>query len=166
MKEILDKLSSYNIFNYLLPGVLFVTIAKFFTDYDFILDNNFIGAFLYYFIGMIVSRFGSLVIEPALKKIKFVKFSDNSDYISASKKDSMIELFSEINNTYRTIVSMFFLLLVLKLYNCFDFYYNFPKVITHSILIILALLMFLFSYRKQTGYINKRVVEANKSTTS
>ena len=63
MKEIIDKLSSYNIFNYLLPGVLFVAIAKNFTEYNLILDNDFIGAFFYYFIGMVISRFGSLIIE-------------------------------------------------------------------------------------------------------
>lgn len=51
MKELLDKISSYNLFNYLLPGILFVCIAKHFTDYNFIQDNDFIGAFLYYFIG-------------------------------------------------------------------------------------------------------------------
>jgi hypothetical protein len=85
MKEIIDKLSSYNIFNYLLPGVLFVAIAKHFTEYNLILDHDFIGAFFYYFIGMVISRFGSLIIEPMLKKIMFVKFSDYSDFISASK---------------------------------------------------------------------------------
>jgi len=164
MKDIIDKLSTYNIFNYLLPGILFVAIAKYFTDYDMILENNFIGVFLYYFIGMVISRFGSLVIEPILKKIKFVKFSNYSDFISASKEDSKIELFSEINNTYRTITALFFLLLLLKTYNHFDTQYHFAKGISYAIVIILILLMFLFSYRKQTSYITKRITKAKKST--
>ena len=66
MKELLDKISSYNLFNYLLPGILFVCISKQFTDYDFIQDNDFIGAFLYYFIGMVISRFGSLCLSPLI----------------------------------------------------------------------------------------------------
>jgi len=164
MKEIIDKLSTYNLFNYLLPGILFVIIAKYFTDYDMILENNLIGAFLYYFIGMVISRFGSLVIEPILKKIKFVKFANYGDFISASKEDSKIELFSEINNTYRTITAMFFLLLLLKMYNYFDYQYHFAKGISFGIVIILILLMFLFSYRKQTSYITKRITTAKKST--
>ncbi len=162
MKEIIDKLSSYNIFNYLLPGVLFVAIAKYFTEYNFILENDFIGAFFYYFIGMVISRFGSLIIEPILKKFKFVKFSDYSDFISASKKDTKIELFSEVNNTYRTITSMLFLLLILKLYNHCDFQYHFTKGISLCVVIVLVLLMFLFAYRKQTSYINKRIISAKK----
>lgn len=160
MKEIIDKLSSYNLFNYLLPGILFVAIAKYFTDYNMILENNFIGAFLYYFIGMVISRFGSLVIEPILKKTKFVKFADYSDFISASRNDSKIELFSEVNNTYRTITAMFCLLLLLKTYNHFDSQYHFAKGISFGIVITLILLMFLFSYRKQTRYITKRITKA------
>ena len=71
MKEILDKLSSYNLFNYLLPGVLFVVIASKVTRYGFIQDDIVIGVFLYYFIGMVISRFGSLVIEPLLNVSRF-----------------------------------------------------------------------------------------------
>jgi hypothetical protein len=33
MKELLDKLSSYNIFNYLLPGTLFAAAAERILDY-------------------------------------------------------------------------------------------------------------------------------------
>jgi hypothetical protein len=161
MKEIIDKLSSYNIFNYLLPGILFAAISKYFTDYNFIQENNFIGAFLYYFIGMVVSRFGSLTIEPLLKKTQFVKFADYSDFISASKKDEKIELFSEVNNTYRTITSMFVLLLLLKAYNYFDKQYHFDTGISLVIVSCLILLMFLFAYRKQTSYITKRISRAN-----
>lgn len=162
MKEIIDKISSYNIFNYLLPGILFVTIAKYFTEYNLILENNFLGAFLYYFIGMVISRFGSLLIEPILKKIKFVKFADYSDFITASKKDDMINLLSEINNTYRTITSMLAILMLLKLYGYLDRCWHFPEDITILIVVVLIFLMFLFAYKKQTGYITKRITKANK----
>lgn len=163
MKELLDKISSYNLFNYLLPGILFVSILKHFTDYDLVQDNDFIGAFLYYFIGMVISRFGSLFIEPALKKISFLKFADYKSFVSASKKDDKIELFSEVNNTYRTIIAMFVILLLLKLYNHFQVLWDIPQNVTTLILIVLILLMFLFSYRKQTNYITKRI-DAHKIT--
>ncbi|MBP6755318.1 MAG: hypothetical protein KA210_04160 [Bacteroidia bacterium] len=157
MKEILDKISSYNLFNYLLPGILFVCISKKFTDYNFIQDNDFIGALLYYFIGMVISRFGSLFIEPILKKISFLKFADYKSFVSASKKDEKIEVFSEVNNTYRTITAMFVILLLLKLYNHFQVSWAIPQNATTLILVVLILLMFLFSYRKQTNYITKRI---------
>lgn len=68
MKDLLDKISSYNLFNYLFPGILFAVISKEFTSYSLLQDNLIVGAFIYYFIGLVVSRFGSLVIEPASKK--------------------------------------------------------------------------------------------------
>ena len=77
MKDLLDKLSSYNIFNYLLPGVVFVAISKSLTIYNFVQQDIVVGVFLYYFIGLVISRIGSIVIEPMLKWIRFVKFSDS-----------------------------------------------------------------------------------------
>lgn len=161
MKEIFDKLSSYNIFNYLLPGILFVVIAKYFIGYDFIQENNLIGVFLYYFAGMIISRFGSLTIEPVLKKSKFIKFSEYSDFISASKKDEMINILSEANNTYRTLTSMLLLLLLLKLYKYLNVMWNISNGLSISIAVVLVLLLFLFAYRKQTNYITKRIRKTN-----
>lgn len=160
MKDLLDKISSYNLFNYLLPGILFVCISKYLTNYNFIQDNDFIGAFLYYFIGMVISRFGSLFIEPCLKKISFLKFVDYKSFVAASQKDEKIELFSEVNNTYRTITAMFIFLLILKIYNYIEVYLNIPKDLTYLIVSIVIFLLFLFSYRKQTNYITKRI-EAN-----
>ena len=50
MEEILEKISSYNLFNYLLPGILFAVISKEITTYSFLHENIIIGLFLYYFI--------------------------------------------------------------------------------------------------------------------
>ena len=157
MKELLDKISSYNIFNYLFPSVVFSILISNFSDLKITFDNLFIGAFAYYFIGMVVSRFGSIIVEPLLKWIKLVKFSDYKDFIEASAKDSKIELLSEINNMYRTLVSMFILFLLtlgfLKLADLWKFLENIQGVIC---LLLLAIL-FIFSYKKQTNYITKRI---------
>src|SRR4051812_27803201 len=110
IKDILEKISSYNIFNYLIPGTLFVFISKNLGTYNLVQDNVVVGIILYYFIGMIISRIGSIFIEPFLKKVNFVKFADYKDFVAASKVDSKIELLSEVNNTYRTISSMLLLL--------------------------------------------------------
>jgi len=162
MKEFLDKLSSYNLFNYLLPGVLFAVVANKFTKYAIPLDNVVVGAFVCYFIGLVVSRFGSLIIEPTLKKIGFLKFADYSDFVSASKKDSKIELFSEVNNMYRTLTSLLVLTLLLKFYEFLEKKITGLSEWSPYILLLLLLTMFLLSYRKQTGYITKRIKANNK----
>ncbi len=159
--DFLEKLSSYNLFNYLLPGIIFAVIAEKFLSYPFIQQDIIIGLFVYYFIGLIISRFGSLLIEPALKKINFLKFSAYKDFVSASKKDPQVEVFSEANNTYRTFCSMFLLLLLLKGYRYLEGFFLWLKPYDLYILIGLLLILFLYSDRKQTNYITKRI-EINK----
>lgn len=157
MKNLLDKLSSYNIFNYLLPGVLFAFFIEKLTQIHLIQDDILVGVFLYYFIGLIISRVGSIIIEPVLKKISFVKFADYKDFITASNKDSKIDTLSETNNMYRTFISMFLLLLLMRLYSLLI--NLFPAVEEWSLLFLIFLLfiMFLFAYQKQTKYIVKRI---------
>jgi hypothetical protein len=157
MKNILHQLNLYNVFNNLFPGVLFVIIAKSTTDYNFVQEDNFLGVFLYYFVGMTVSRFGSVIIEPLFKKIKLLKFRDYKEYIVASRQDAKIELLSEVNNTYRTLNSMMFLLLILKFCNFLSIKFELNDTFLLTCLILLTTALYLFSYNKQTNYITKRI---------
>lgn len=157
MQDIFQKITSYNLFNYLLPGVLFVAMLEKFTAYSLTQDNLVIGAFVYYFAGLVISRFGSLVIEPVLKKVSFLKFGDHGDFISASKNDQKIETLVEASNMYRTFTAMFFLLIFAKVYELVEYKFPVLKSWDFYALVGLLLLMFLFSYRKQTQYITKRI---------
>ena len=157
IKELSEKISSYNLFNNLLPGILFVFIITELTDFDLILDNNFIGAFFYYFVGMIISRLGSLITEPFLKWMKFVKFTDYKDYLIACEKDSKIDLLSEGNNMFRTSVTLFVVILLTVAYDRIAIRFCIPLEITSICVIIGLLVLFIFSYRKQTNFIRKRV---------
>lgn len=157
MKELLDRLGSYNIFNYLLPGVVFAAIASSLTGYSFIQSDLLVGAFVYYFLGLIISRIGSILVEPVLKKAGIVKFSSYRDYVSASKNDELIPTLSEANNMYRTFVSLFLCLLLLKGYEFMASKLLILKEWEMSILVICLFVLFLLSYRKQTAYISKRV---------
>ena len=157
MKNLIEKLSSYNLFNYLFPGIVFVVVLKGITSYSLLQENLIVGVFVYYFIGLAISRFGSLVIEPFLKKLSFLKFTEYKEFVSASKTDEKIELLSEINNMYRTLCSMLTLLILLKFYEWVEIQCPALKDWSVYILIVLLLFMFLFSYRKQTQYITKRI---------
>lgn len=164
MKELIDKISSYNLFNYLFPGIIFVLFLREITYYDLIQENNFLGAVLYYFIGLVVSRFGSLIIGKILqsKRLKFIEFADYTEYISASDKDKKIELFSEVNNMFRTLISVFCLLLLSKLYQKISLWLDILQDTSYILLIVALILLFVFSYRKQTGFVIKRVASRNK----
>lgn len=161
MDNFLDKLSSYNLLNNLLPGVLFLVIIDMLDVVDIKENNIILMLFGGYFAGMVLSRIGSLIIEPWFRKWKIVKYSQYDDYLKSETKDNMIATLLSESNTFRTIVAM--LLILFFIYAiCLI-----PKVkewlVTPcAILIILFLLLLLFvaSYRKQSTYIRKRVESA------
>lgn len=157
MKEIIDKLSSYNIFNYLFPGVVFSILATKYTDLNLAFDNLFLGAFAYYFTGLVISRFGSVFIEPLLKFARIVKFAEYKDFVTISKSDNKLEILSETNNMYRTLVSMFTLLFLTLGFQHLAAKWEFLRNNQEIIFLALLFLLFLLSYRKQTNYITKRI---------
>lgn len=161
MKDLLDKLSSYNIFNYLLPGVLFAIFVDSLTSFHLVQKDPVIGVFLYYFIGSVISRVGSLFIEPLLRRFHFVTFSPYENFVQASKADQKIEILSETNNMYRTICALMISVLVVVIYERSATYWPSLSNALPWVLIIGLFILYLASYRKQTLYITKRV-EATK----
>lgn len=157
MNNIIEKLSSYNFFNYLLPGIVFsITLSKI-TSYNIIVENLFLGFFVYYFIGLVISRFGSLIIEPFLKSVKFLKFTNYKDFSDAEKSDLKINILSESNNMYRTLTSMLLMIIIFKGYDKLSESYTFFNDHGSNFLLLILLAIFLFAYRKQTRYITKRI---------
>ncbi len=160
MKELLDKISSYNLFNYLFPGILFVVILSKFTHYSLVQENLVLGVFVYYFVGLIISRVGSLIVEPFLKKVKFLMFADYAEFVKASRADAKIDVLSEENNMYRTLIAMLLSLVAVRVYEAFAIRFQIGDRTSITILTLVLLFMFLFAYRKQTEYITKRIKSA------
>ena len=166
MQEILTKISRYNLFNYGLTGAVFIIFIIFIFKPEsvFIIQQN-VAIFLLisYFTGSILSRLGSLCIEPLLEKTRFVIFANYTDFLNAKKIDSTINDLSEENNTYRTYIMSFFILFILMLIKILNYHIPISRNSLIFITIILLLVLFLFSYRKQTSYIRKSVNHLNKN---
>jgi hypothetical protein len=157
MNELLSKVSSYNLFNYLLPGIVFAALAQDMIRLPIFQRDILSAAFLCYFVGLVISRVGSVILEPLLKRISFVKFADYRDYVNASKSDGLLETLSEVNNTYRTLSALFMLLGLLKIYVRVEAKYPFLRAWDSTLIVAALLFLFLFAYRKQTIYITKRI---------
>lgn len=155
--EILEKISSYNIFNYLLPGILFALGAEQLFAYPLVQDDPIVDLFLYYFLGMTISRLGSVIVEPFLKWTGFVKFANYGDFVAASKVDSKIDILSEQNNVYRTLCALFLSLICLGIYKQTELHLPGITPFSGHILIAMLLVLFLYSHRKQTSYVRSRV---------
>ena len=162
LKQIVEKISSYNIFNNLYPGVLFIYLSKFIFEIKILSDNWFENLIVFYFAGMVLSRIGSIIIEPIMKKIKLIRYAPYSDYVKASSMEPLVDTLSEVNNTYRTLLSTFFCAFVCKLgitinEICLKNKITFLQENKDWIFLILLILLFAFSYVKQTDYVRKRV---------
>lgn len=159
MNNEFEKIGAYRVINYLLPGAVFCYAFEVIIDQKIIRENIIESIFLYYFIGLVLSRIGSLVVEPKLKKCKFIKFEGYRDYIFASEKDNMIKILSEENNSYRTFLTGGILLLILKVccivIDCLKI--KICVSLLQMIIIVLLIMLFLFSYKKQTNKIADRV---------
>ena len=107
LKQIVEKISSYNIFNNLYPGILFIYLLKFLFEINLLSDNLFENLILFYFAGMVLSRIGSIIIKPMMKEIKLIIDAPYSDYVKASSIEPLVDTLSEVNNTYRTLLSTF-----------------------------------------------------------
>ena len=133
LDKLLDKISSYNIINYLLPGGVFCYLFQYFAGVNFLhmgVDLSKMSAggaitsiveslFIYYFVGIVISRVGSLLIEPFSQKMHLIDLTDEEGFAAASKEDSKLDVLLETNNLYRTMSAGFFLLFELRFFLTF-----------------------------------------------
>lgn len=164
MNELLSKISSYNIFNYLLPGAVFSILAERLALLE-APDELVTQLIWFYFAGMVISRVGSLVLEPLLKKVAFVNYSDYEKYLSACQSDQKLETMVEASNTYRTIATAFLMLLLGNLYVLAASWIGVSEMWQSRIGIAVLLLLFLFAFRKQSAFITRRVEHHNGDAT-
>lgn len=167
LKLVVDKLSQYNFLTNILPGTVLCVLLKYFVGLNLIPADYYQAGIVFYFAGIVNGRVGSLIIEPILKKIKFIVFAPYPDFIEAEKKDGKIMVLSQENNTFRSYISVVFVVLVayvLKNNSFFEICH--ASVDAQLVLLIALLLLFLFSYRKQTKFVKKRIEQSKKNNDS
>ncbi|MCW2412922.1 MULTISPECIES: hypothetical protein [unclassified Sphingobium] len=157
MDELLNKISSYNIFNYLFPGAIFAILASRFGIMQ-IPTDQIVGQLLwFYFVGMSVSRVGSVIAEPALRKASFINFVNYPHFLRASANDPKMEAMVEVANTYRTLATGFALLLI-GMGSAFAVRSaGLPSAWQDKAMIAMLLALFLFSFRKHAAFVAQRV---------
>lgn len=153
MTTIIEKISTYQMFTNLLHGVFYIFCRCYFLDTTFPEYDVHVQLALFYIVGVIVNRFSSIVIERVLTKKNFIQFADLKKFKDAVLIDPKIETLSEVNNSYRGMISAILLL-------PFDLAYNKCLLVLPELKLLLwfsLLIIFLFSYKKQTQYIKDSV---------
>ena len=163
MSSILGKLGSYQILTNILPGAFFVWMLRFLFDLAIPTENVVEDILTYYFVGLVLNRISSLVVQPILSHIRLIKYGSYSDFLLAEKVDPKIEILSETNNSFRSLLTCAIMLPVAfglaTLHSSWAWFSMHWK--WFAILFLIAL--FFFAYRKQTKYICERIKKiANK----
>lgn len=157
LAALFGKISNYNILNNLIPGTILCVVFKYLVGYDFMSVGTLELIVICYFAGMINSRVGSLIMEPLLKKVKWVIFRDHHTFVEAEQKDKKINSLVEVNNMYRSMISVTFTALLVKLYYVgVEQHWDFGNV-SEWVLLVAILVLFGFAYKKQTKYIVSRI---------
>lgn len=159
MGSFAEKLSPYDFINNLFPGVLVSAFVAWSLDLSFIAEGV-VSIVVYfcivYFVGIIMSRLGSLVLEPIFRKVRIAKWHKN--YYVGERDDPKIPTLLRDLNMYRSLVasSLFcclislaavFITKTISCYTCLE---------TMATLFIIAV-VFVCSYSKQSRSIYRRV---------
>lgn len=157
MESILQNISEYRLLNNLIPGGFFVGVLSWAGGWASNEVNFIFILAISYVAGAILSRLGSIIVEPIAKKVFKVEFSSYDDYCQAEKRYPKLTTLNTENNIFRTFVVMSACLLlgapIIGLFGMGD-----GRAL--SLLVIasaLSVVIFMLAYIKQTNYIVGRI---------
>ncbi len=157
MEKIIDKVSNYHIFNYIVPGVLFLLLCKNYLYINLNEEKLIYFFFVAYFVGIIISRISSLITEKIIYFIFKIKKETYEDYIKSSKKDEKIEILMQDGNMYRNLCTMLLIAVIIKIIKLFKLHLLINREITIILTFLLLISIFVSSYIKQIKYIISRI---------
>ncbi len=161
MSNIIEKLDSYQIMTNLLPGAFFGIVLRFLFELSLPMENIGEEILVYYFMGLVINRIGSLIVKPILKKAKFIQEISYSNYLKAVKVDVKLDILSETNNYFRSILTCFLLLPIVGLIKILTENVEWVSKSWKSCIIVVLIIVFLFAYKKQTDFVKKRAEAIN-----
>ena len=155
--KLVEKISTYQILNYMIPGSVLCLLLKYFVGYDLLTFSVIENIVVVYFVGMVNSRLSSLVLKPLLKKTKVINEADHKEFIIAEKEDAKLTLLSDMNNSFRSIANAMLILLLAYIIKHISVIETFVLENINWIAIVSLLILFILSYRRQTEYVKERV---------
>lgn len=156
VKSLIEHFSKYEFIANLIPGTILGIFLQFVIGWNFLSEQFFYAFVELYFIGLIANRVGSLIIEPLLKRWKFITHCDYPKYLEAEKNDNKISVLNADSNMYRSFVAVFLISFLAYFYRLLWDRCLFLREYYAIILILALLALFAFAYRKQCKTIVKR----------
>ncbi len=162
--KLIEKISHYEILNNLIPGSALCFILSY-IGYPILDYNVWACIVICYLVGIVNSRFSSVVIEKICIKTHFIKWRAYKLYNNAKKERPFIVTLQESANMFRAFTSVF--LISLCAYGLMRLSIKWTWLAQNGIwiLLIALLVLFAFSYRKQINeYVVKNIDEVSNNT--
>ena len=156
MNSFIEKLDSYQLVTNLLPGAFWGIAIKFFLGISLPVENIGEEILVYYFMGFVINRIGSLFVQPILRKLRFIKEAPYPEYLKAAKVDEKINTLSTTNNFFRSTLTCFILLPIVKLLQVLIEYVGLIEKCWKGCSIVFLIILFTLAYRKQTDIVRIR----------
>lgn len=157
--ELLNRVSSYEFPNMVLPGVLMSSLLCRVLGLDFALIGSIPGIIIFlsvsYTLGLFASKFGSVIIEPIAKSCGVVQRASYEDFCLAENLDKKIAMLAQYRDLYRTFMVVGLYSLVLSIYGTTNNPSNLDVFLIG--LSSLFIVVFFLAYGKQSMYVTKRI---------
>lgn len=165
MNSIFSKITDYEIFDRLFPGFLiYLYLTNLFnisTDFSNLsISSTIMLVVLSYFVGLTISRIGSLTIEPLAKKTGLIRF--RKDFYQAERNDPKIKVLLKDFNMYRNIAASIAIAIIVTFVKNIFSPLSRDELVLRIIILTLLFVVFLAAYSKQSTSINNRVKYAKK----
>jgi hypothetical protein len=157
-----EKLDAYDVVANLVPGAA-LTYALHFSKFPTPAPNDWAAFLLVAFVaGVTTNRLGSLVLDPLLRRIRFLKQKNYESFVTSEKDDKKLETLVSNHGLYRTFFTAGLVYLTLV-----GLSHLFPAIaaadqIVFGLFVVAGMIVFLFAFRKEDGYIHTRIEAAKK----
>jgi hypothetical protein len=153
-----DKLDAYNLVANLVPGAA-LTYALHFSKFPTPSPGH-IGAFLLvaFVAGVTANRLGSLILDPLLRRLKFLKPKDYRSFLVREKEDDKLDALVANSGLYQSFFTAGAIYLLALLSSAAAAYLTKQGLLTA--LVICGMLVFLFALKNEDGYIHSRIEAA------
>lgn len=157
LKQVVERFSSYKLFNFFLPGAVMYGVLRLNGVVALDILKFWELLIVIYFMGLLCSRVGSVVIEEIMKRFNWIKGYDIKKYLEKQNSESMIVVLLEICNTYRTFAAVFLILPFVHIV-----YGAYLETLSWSVLYyvipeLLIMILFCFSFYKQYCYFQNSI---------
>lgn len=169
MTNLVKTLPIYNILTNLIPGTALALLLNWFCSIDlFLLTNNsWFLAIMFYFLGVVNNRIGSLLLTKSRYVFGNAKKHNYKDYVAAEQKDwkdgiNKLQVLERMAVEYRSYSAIFLILILGKIYSYIPSVINIGIALQKEWLIVIGIfLLFICSLRKQTRYVSIRIEALN-----